>query len=194
MLISEKGLIACLKDAYKRSGYTIMESGGCAIIYTGTWFIRIPFADISNDVMSLIVKHAGLDVFRGEALHIMKDTDPQTVLQTVVGEDVNNWIQAAETWAVTRVPILVKGLQLYQIHYGPSSCYGTDPFVLQLVANTSDQYRAVVMDDSRIAWTSAESEEHVIVKAIRPIGAPGFAPNDQKVWSALESVNLGPSE
>lgn len=194
MLISEKGLIACLKDAYKRSGYTITESGSCAIIYTGTWFVRIPFEDISNDVMSLIVKHAGLDVFRGEALHIMKAIDPQIVLQETVGEDVNNWIKCGEAWSVVRVPIMVKGSQLYQIYHGPGSCYGTDPFVLQLVANTSEQYKAIVMDDSRIAWTSSESEEHVIINAIRPIGAPGFSPNDQKVWSALESVNLGSNE
>ena len=41
MIISEKGLTAALKQAYKGDGYTMLYSNDQIILYTNDWYARI---------------------------------------------------------------------------------------------------------------------------------------------------------
>lgn len=61
-MISEKGLITAMKQAYRLSGYEVCHyerNGKRFLISSGFWFADMPEKAVPNKVLSLVVEHTG---------------------------------------------------------------------------------------------------------------------------------------
>lgn len=193
MLISEKGLARCLNRAYKRKGYTLQQIGNDLCIYTESWFVRMPWKNLPRKALAVIVEHAGYTYVGEDALYIIKGEEPQTVMPDVVGDDLDDWLNADAVEVVTYVPALLKGLQLYQVNSGAGNCYGVPPEALELLDGpTAFLVSGTVMTGERIKWR--HEDETVLLRCVRGAESYLSTAEEKKIWRALEGVNLHPKE
>ncbi len=189
MLISEKGLDACLKRAYKRTGYNIMEHDDGLIIYTDGWFIRVPWAQMPRKALGTIVEHVGLDVIGPDAIHVCVNDEPQDVMPDIIGADLEAWRKQGMGRVVTRVPVTIHEQQLYQAIEKPLRCYAVSPESLMLISPSYEKIKATLYSESQIVWENQDSGEVIIIRAIRPCDVYSIE-DDESTWSKLETLNL----
>lgn len=187
MIISEKGLTAALKKAYKAGGYVLLNSADQAIIYTGNWYVRASWPKFPVKALATIVEQMGSLPTEEGALAIAKDTEPQHVMAEKVGEDIAYW--AAQGAAINQaiiVPVVFMGARIFQTAAG--ACYGTTATPLGIVEpDVIETGAAKILDNDRMSWEA--EDERVIIQAIRPTG--GWEEGYEKtVWSHLEAIDL----
>ena len=86
MVVNEKALMRCLKEAYKNQGYTVAVYDGWAVINAGYWLVRIAEEETSNELRSLITLHMRDFPDEGEAFKTVKG-DCGPIVQRVILED-----------------------------------------------------------------------------------------------------------
>lgn len=57
MVVNEKALISCMKEAYKNQGYTVAVHDSWMLIAAGYWAVKIAEEETSNELRSLITLH-----------------------------------------------------------------------------------------------------------------------------------------
>lgn len=193
MIIKEAGLVRCLKRAYKSGGYTLREVDNNLCIYAADWFIRVPWRELPNKALAVIVEHAGYTYVGASALHIAKDEEPQEQLEQLVDDELSEWMDQTDSDVVRCIPFTFKNLQLLQVLGGEGQCYGVKPSALDLLDDDVLAVRsAVVMDGPRIIWRA--EGELVICKAVRYANDPTAQAKDMMIWKALEQVDFHAKE
>lgn len=190
MLVSEKGLVRALKDAYRRQGYTVLNSGTELTIYTPLWFVRTTWEELPRKVLGAIVEHMGTIPSTENALYIKKDADPQTVLQDIVGQDVSTWLQDDPGELVYMTPVVYYGERVFQS--GNMQCYAADELPLGIVEDDAYKAKGACVFNAgykkRMGW--ALGAEMVVISTARILAHNGFADYMDEAWRAFESVNL----
>lgn len=72
MVINEKALIRCMKEAYKNQGYTVAVFDGEMMITGGYWLVKMAETETSNQLRSLIALHMRDVPKEGEAYKVIK--------------------------------------------------------------------------------------------------------------------------
>lgn len=96
MVIKDKALIQCMKDAYKGGGYNIVKRPyGRTVIYTPFWMVQIDDANVPREALSLLALHMGFLPEENEAYKIFKgEKDP--VVQKQIFEKAMLTVQKME--------------------------------------------------------------------------------------------------
>lgn len=191
MLVSEKGLVRALKDAYRRQGYTVLNSGTDLMIYTPSWYVRTTWEELPRKALSTIVEHMGVIPSTENALYIKKDADPQAVLQDIVGKDVSTWLQDDPGELVYMTPLVYCGSRVFQS--GDMQCYAADERALGIVEDDAYKDKGACVfcngeKTKRMGW--AYGEEMVVISTARVLADNGFYSWMDEAWRAFESVNL----
>ena len=58
-MIDEGGMLRVMKDAYKATGYIVINDAGTVTIRTGVWMTQMPFRVLPRKVLALLVEHIG---------------------------------------------------------------------------------------------------------------------------------------
>lgn len=85
MVINEKALIRCMKEAYKNQGYTVAVYDDWMVICGGYWLVRIAEEETSNTLRSLIALHMRDIPQQDEAFKTIKG-DNGPIVQRVIME------------------------------------------------------------------------------------------------------------
>lgn len=192
MLINENGLVRAIRNAYKHSGYTVSNQGESMAIYTEMWFVKCKRAVLPRKVLATIVEHMGMIPDENTPASIVKDDEPQQVIQEVVRDDMEHWCMGQRGDGVTMVPVILQGYQIFQTP-GGGSCYGVPLTHLDMLEReTAEHGEADVVDSDRLLW---QSDGEVVVLAIVRKARSGLAKEwERVVWNALESVDLHKEE
>lgn len=189
MIINEKGLVRNIKYAYKREGYCIIGTREQITLFTDGWYIRADWDKFPRKALAAIVECMGTLPTTPDALAILAGEEPQVVMPEVVAKEVEAWEtgeKAAE--AVTMVPMMYQGYQLYQAPDG-GPCYGVQARTLSMVERDIAEWKdAHTMDENRLHWS--HDGELVILGAIRPTASYWTRDWERTIWSAMESVDL----
>lgn len=187
MIIDESGLVRAIKSAYKTDGYCVLNHGEQVTIYTDNWYIRCCWNKLPRKVLATIVEHMGMIPDGSNALSIEKDGDPQIVMPEIVGQEIEQWISGNKDGKATLVPLVFRGLQIYQEPAG-GQCYGVDPAALAIVERmTASHTIAAVSDEGSLAWQAGD--ELVLIRATRK-ASYWVESWERDVWIAMESVDL----
>lgn len=188
MIINEKGLARALRLAYKRTGYTLMHSDDQVTVYTEDWYVRADREKFPIKALATIVEHMGGLPTSADALLIMNGEAPQVAMPEIVGSEVAAWVNGEKTKTVTMVPVIVRGLQLYQEEDG-GACYGVAMHALGIVERDVATHKdATAVEETRLEWS--HDGEDVIIAAARPTAAYWAKDPEKEVWAALEGVDL----
>lgn len=196
MLLSEKGLTRALKDAYKGSGYTINNTEEQVQIYTGRWYIRATWDKFPVKALATIVEHMGQLPTEEGAWNLSKAGDPQSVMQTKVGEDVARWELGNDQEPgvqVMVVPVTFGGMQVLQARMKGYDCYGVHTADLGIVNHGERPETAALARGNDIVYKeSGEDDVLVVLQGVRPSACPEDGNNDWAgdAWVALEQVAL----
>lgn len=189
MILSERGLVRSIKQAYKRSGCTIISTGEQITIYTDDWYVRADWDKFPIKALAAIVECMGTLPTTADALAIMAGQEPQVVMPEAVGQDVASWEGGEdERDPVTMVPVLYQGFQLFQ-KLGGGSCYGISASMLAIVERDIAQYKeAARKGETRLYWR--HDGELAILAAIRPPATYWARDWERAAWEAMETVDL----
>ena len=92
MIINERGLVRNIKQAYKRSGYTIISTGDQVTLFTEDWYVRADWDKFPRKALAAIVECMGMLPATSDALAVMAGEEPQVVMPEVAGQDVTSWV------------------------------------------------------------------------------------------------------
>lgn len=189
MIINERGLVRNIKQAYKRSGYTIISTGDQVTLFTEDWYVRADWDKFPRKALAAIVECMGMLPATSDALAVMAGEEPQVVMPEVAGQDVASWETGEdEADTVTMVPVLFQGYQLYQVD-GGGACYGVVAPLLSIVERDVAQHKeATRKGERRLYWS--HDGELVILGAVRPTGAYWEKDWVSTAWAAMETVDL----
>lgn len=189
MIINERGLVRNIKHAYKRGGYTVISSGDQVTLFTEEWYVRADWDKFPRKALAAIVECMGTLPTTSDALAIMEGEEPQVVMPEVAGQDVAYWETGEdEPGAVTMVPVLFQGYQLYQGD-GGGACYGVAAPLLGIVDRDIAEHKGATRKDERRLYWSHDGEL-VILGAVRPTGSYWEKDWISTAWAAMETVDL----
>ena len=106
-MIDEGGMLRVMKDAYKATGYIVINDAGTVTIRTGVWMTQMPFRVLPRKVLALLVEHIGTIPEDNEAFKCSKDGGAQTLVFAIEQENTKK----AEDYFGEAMPI-VKETQL----------------------------------------------------------------------------------
>lgn len=86
MVVNEKALMRCMKEAYKNQGYTVAGDDGWMVICGGYWLVNIAEEETSNELRSLITLHMRKVPVEGEAYKTVKGDDGPIVQKKLLEE------------------------------------------------------------------------------------------------------------
>lgn len=86
MVVNEKALMRCMKEAYKNQGYTVAVDDGWMVICGGYWLVDIAEEETSNELRSLITLHMRKVPVEGEAYKTVKGDDGPIVQKKLLEE------------------------------------------------------------------------------------------------------------
>lgn len=86
MVVCEKALKRCIKEAYKNQGYSVAVTSGWMIINSGYWLVRIAEKETSNELRSLITLHMRDLPRDGEAFKTIKGNNGPIVQKMILEE------------------------------------------------------------------------------------------------------------
>ena len=72
MVVNEKALLRCMKEAYKNQGYTVAQDDHVVWINGGYWLVYADRDEISNEVLGLIATHTRKTPVDGDAYKVIK--------------------------------------------------------------------------------------------------------------------------
>lgn len=196
MLLSERGLTRALKDAYKGGGYTINNTEGQIQIYTGRWYVRAAWDKFPVKALATIVEHMGQLPTEEGAWHLSKVGDPQSVMQSKVGEDVARWEVGGNEQTgvqVMVVPLTFGGVQVLQTRTRGLACYGVSAADLGIVSNGDRaETNAIARGNDLLYREDSGDDVLVVLQGVRPSAGAKDGADDwmAKAWAALETVPL----
>lgn len=79
-MIDEKGLCACMKDAYKNEGYRVTVMDGAVQIRTEAWAVLAPMGVLPRKALALLIEHIGCIPAENEAFQCDKGVGAQTLV------------------------------------------------------------------------------------------------------------------
>lgn len=98
-VIYEKGLIKAMKaEVKKKDGYTVALDGGICTITGENWFATMAADDMSKELKSVIMLHAGFLPEPGEAIQIQK----KVVQKAILGSATELASRVQESYAIER--------------------------------------------------------------------------------------------
>ena len=187
MMIEEKGLVRAIKQAYAMDGYSVLNLGEQVAIYTRGWFVRCDWRQLPRKALATIVEHMGLIPGDGDAVSIIKGDEPQAMIPEVAGQDIETWTQGGVSHTATMVPLMFRGLQVYQ-EEGVGACYGADPMGLAIMErDVAEGKAAAVAGGHRLKWEHDGEMVCVAAQRKNEYWVKGW---EQEVWNALEGVDL----
>lgn len=188
MIINESGLVKALKRAYKREGYTLINSGEQITLYTETWYVRADWDKFPVKALATIVEHMGALPTSADALNIRDKEEPQVVMPEMVGSEISGWFTAGAETCATMVPMTFMGQQVYQTK-DDGACYAVDALDLDMVErDVAALKEATVREEKTMLWN--HEGELVMLHAARPTEVYWAKPWVKEIWAALESVDL----
>ena len=106
MIISKKGAVAALKEAWKK-GYEIVPRGTRISVYTENWALELQTKDLPLEVSQVLVEHyEGIPV---EPAFVQKNRDKQTMLDMETEERGQELIyQQEQPKYMHRIPVLYR--------------------------------------------------------------------------------------
>lgn len=118
MVVSEKGLLRAMKDAYKADGYTVAvdEGGGIEdlILHTPAWTVVIQKDEAPGKILGLITEHLRKLPQPGEAFRVKKK-ETQTEIYGMVEDAVMDFRTDEKEWqAVRRTNLTMDGFPVWQ--------------------------------------------------------------------------------
>ena len=102
MVVNEKALMRCMKEAYRNQGYTVVVYDGWMVINGGYWLVKIAEEETSNEVRSLITLHMRDLPQEGQAFKTIKGDNGPIVQQVLLGTALES-LQKMEAKLVTAV-------------------------------------------------------------------------------------------
>lgn len=192
MLINEAGLVRAVKRAYKNDGYVVVNCENSISIYTENWYIKADRALLPRKVLATIVEHTGVIPEENVPTSIIKDEDPQLVMQEVATDDMAHWRTGQRGEEATMVPVIMQGYQIFQPP-GGGACWGVPLSYLDMIErDPAEHIGADVMDNDRLLWEAPG--EAVVIDAVRKAQSSWAKDWERAVWSALEGVDLHKEE
>jgi hypothetical protein len=121
MVVSEKALVARMKEAYKTGGYTVAVNNFRHIIIGGTWAVEIDSKNLPRDVIGLLAVHMGYLPKSGTAYKITK-TKGDPYVQDMIYEDAMALVEAMEgptvAMGVIKTSLTLEGCNVWQQDIG----------------------------------------------------------------------------
>ena len=192
MLINEAGLVRAIKRAYKADGYVVINHGEAVSIYTENWYIKADRALLPRKALAAIVEHMGMIPEEDMPTSIIKDEDPQLVMQGVATDDMTHWRTGQRGEEVTMVPVIMQGYQIFQPP-GGGACWGVPLSYLGMIERaTAENVGSDVIDNDRLLWETPG--EAVVIGAVRKAQSGWAKDWERAVWNALEGVDLHKEE
>uniref|UniRef100_A0AAU8B725 Uncharacterized protein n=1 Tax=Dulem virus 34 TaxID=3145752 RepID=A0AAU8B725_9CAUD len=192
MLINEGGLVRAVKRAYKNGGYVVINHGNAISIYTENWYIQVNRALLPRKALAAIVEHMGVIPEENVPTSIIKDEDPQLVMQEVAADDMTHWRTGQRGEEVTMVPVIMQGYQIFQPP-GGGACWGVPLLYLDMIErDLAEHIGADVVDNDRLLWEA--DGEAVVIDTVRKAQSGWAKDWERAVWTALEGVDLHKEE
>lgn len=118
MVVSEKGLLRAMKDAYKADGYTVAvdDGGGIEdlILHTSVWTVIIQKDEVPGKILGLITEHLRKLPQPGEAFRVKKK-ETQTVIYGMVEDAVMDFrTDEKKRQAVSRTNLTMDNFPVWQ--------------------------------------------------------------------------------
>lgn len=188
MLINESGLIRAIKRAYRTGGYTVFNQGHTIHILTDAWYIQTSYEQFPRKVLALIVEHSGMIPEENTPISIEKGGEPQQVVEAVSVEEMTHWRNGSVGEGVTMTPVIIMGYQIYQPP-GGGGCWGLPlPYLNMLERDVAEHGAATVLDGGRLLWEA--DGETLVIGAVRKTKSSWAKEWEQKVWAAMEGLDL----
>ncbi len=188
MIINEQGLAKALKKAHKKYGYVLLHNDDQITVYTDDWYVSAEREKFPIKALATVVEHLGGLPTSDAPMLLIKDEDPQYVLPESVEDGVNEWTKEQDGAVVRMVPMIVRGLQVFQ-QEEDLRCYGVDlrdvGIVDRVVATESP---ATEIGARIMKWES--DGELILLSAKRPPAESWGKVSEKVVWEAIESVDL----
>lgn len=141
-VIYEKGLIKAMKaEVKKKDGYTVALDGGICTITGENWFATMAADDMSKELKTVIMLHAGYLPEPGAAIQIQKDVVQAAILGSAC--ELANLVQ--ESYAIERSRGQRRKVQLCRIQMdGNMLMQGED---MRIVAVSQDDALPLLFTD-----------------------------------------------
>ena len=121
MVISEKALVARMKEGYKTGGYTVAVNNFRHIIIGDIWAVEIDSKNLPRDVIGLMAVHMGYLPVSGEAYKITK-TKGGPYVQDMIYEDAMALVEAMQgtpvAMGITKPSLTLEGCNVWQQDIG----------------------------------------------------------------------------
>lgn len=146
-MIDEGGMLRVMKDAYKATGYIVINDAGTVTIRTEFWMTQMPIRMLPRKVLALLVEHIGTIPEDKEAFRCSKGGGAQTLVFEIEQEST----QKAEAYfeeamqTVKETQLVFKDCRIWQA-----------PETMQTIAINPDYMRIISRKDMGAAGLNAE--------------------------------------
>lgn len=114
-MISEKGLLRAMKEAWKGAdGYTLAVFGGKWFLRTEDWAVLVPRGLLPRKCLALIVEHVGEIPEDGEAYTCAKKCGAQRVVRAIFYEEAKDLEECTGLKSAKRTSLMYSGYVLWQ--------------------------------------------------------------------------------
>lgn len=118
MVISEKGLLHAMKDAYKADGYTVAvdDSGGGEdlVLLTPIWTVVIQKNEVPGKILGLITEHLRKLPKPGEAYRVKKKETQTEIYNMVMGTVEDFRTEEKKRQNIRRTNLTMDSFRLWQ--------------------------------------------------------------------------------
>lgn len=188
MLIHEAGMVRAIKRAYKTGGYVVVNEGDALHVYTDTWYIQTSYSLFPRKALALIVEHSGMIPEANVPTKIEKGEEPQVVMDETIRDEMTHWRTGERGEDVTMTSVIILGYQIYQPP-GGGGCYGLPLECLEMMErDAAEQAAGEVVDGCRLLWEA--DGETLVIGAVRKTKSSWAKEWEQKVWAAMEGLDL----
>ena len=182
MVVSEKGLLRAMKEAYNGSGYKIacQVSGGrkeLMIGYPG-WAVVITMKNVPRKVLGLIAEHLGQIPEEGEAFQVSRKQTQTAILDVAMGiiREMDN--EEKERYKVKPTDMVMNGYRLWQREKDYT------------VVRVDPDREAIMLANGRTVWLFDEDTMMVDGMASRVYIGTSYAPGVAAALSHLSKLHM----
>lgn len=186
MVVNEKGLLRAMKDAYKRTGYTVAAENKAAIeniiIATHKWAVTVEKKNLPRKVLGLIAEHLGDIPAAGEAYEV-KAKAPQIEIYDVAAQTIRNLHPEDQPLKIVKRTQLSMGAhQLWQ-RKEDLRMFKLHPDMESIVMTTRGNVR--IIGDETLMVDDLESRAYIRVEKLQPAEEPLFDHLSKIAWVAM---------
>lgn len=137
MVVSEKGLMQAMKDAYKEDGYKVAVEDKAdienVIISAPLWTVVIQKSELPRKVLGLIAEHLGEIPFPGTAYQVQKKQTQTEIFSMVAGAVMDFHSGEKERRIIRRTNLTLGGYPIWQAT--DKGCVEVNPDLEEIMAN-----------------------------------------------------------